>query len=205
MRIDRAYVFGYEGPFRKTRLAVHCRNANRVRGLTLFEILVAMSILGVVTAFAIPSFVSISANSSLATEVNELVATLQLARSEAVTRGQNVTICTADAGFAACAGTGNWGGGWLVLDSAANVIRVHGALPDNVMAEINVVGAVGAIVFNRNGFTADARTIKLCDPQLVATRARGVIISADGRVRLASDSDGNRIVEDLAGADVTCP
>ena len=205
MRIERAYVFGSKEPFRQTCSAVYGRNAIRVRGLTLFEILVAMSVLGVVTAFAIPSFVSISANSSLATEINELGASLQHARSEAVTRGQNVTICTADATFAACAGTANWGGGWVVLDNAANVIRVHDALPDNVMTEINVVGPVGAVVFNRNGFTANARTIKLCDAQMVATRARGVIISVDGRMRLASDTDGNRIVEDLTGADLTCP
>lgn len=177
----------------------------RQRGLTLLELLTAMVVLGILAAIAIPSFEQVTASNQLAADTNELVASMQQARSAAITRGENVTICASDAALAACSGGANWGAGWVVLDAAANVLQVHGALPVNSANEIGAVGAVGAVVFNRNGFSTNARTIKLCDPNNDARRARGVVISPDGRVRLASDSNGNNIVEDRAGADVGCP
>lgn len=179
--------------------------AKKHRGLTLFELLVSMSIFSVVTAIAVPSFQHITASNSLATDTNELVASMQHARSEAVTRGQNVTICAADSTLAACSGLSNWATGWIVLDSGGNIIRVHEALSTNALVEIGAVGTLGGVVFNRNGFTNDARTIRLCGPNKVATRARGVVVSVDGRVRLASDSNSNHVVEDRSGAELSCP
>lgn len=175
------------------------------QGLTLFELLMSMAILGLLTAVAVPSFQSISTNSRLATETNEIIATLRLARSEAAKRGQNVTVCAANAGLTACSGTGNWGAGWLVIDNAANIIRVREALTTNKATEMSIIGAAGSVVFNRNGFSTNARTIKLCGQNNIARRARGVIISVDGRVRLATDSDNNSVVEDRSGTDLTCP
>jgi hypothetical protein len=39
----------------------------------------------------------------------------------------------------------------------------------------------------------------------MVNRARGIVITTDGRVRLASDGNGNGVVEDRTGADVGCP
>jgi type IV fimbrial biogenesis protein FimT len=177
----------------------------RQRGLTLLELLTAMVVLGILAAIAIPSFEQITASNQLAADTNELVASMHQARSAAITRGENVTICASDAALAACSGGADWAAGWVVLDATANVLQTHGPLPVNSANEIGAVNGAGAVVFNRNGFSTNARTIKLCDPNNVATRARGVIVSPDGRVRLASDSNGNNVVEDRAGADVGCP
>lgn len=179
--------------------------AKSQRGLTLFELLVSMAVFGLLTAIAVPSFETVSTNSSLATETNELMASLRQARSEAAKRGQNVTVCAANAALTACSGNGNWGAGWLIVDNAANVIRVREALTTNNASETSIIGAAGSIVFNRSGFSTNARTIKLCGRRNDARRARGVIISVDGRVRLATDSNSNSIVEDRSGTDLTCP
>ena len=93
----------------------------------------------------------------------------------------------------------------MIVDSAANVIRVREALDSDTATEMAIAGAAGLIVFNRNGFSSNARTIKLCGRDGAAQRARGVIISIDGRVRLATDSDNNQIAEDRSGTDLTCP
>ena len=177
----------------------------RQRGFNLFELLTAIAILGIVTAIAVPSFQTISINSNLSTETNDLVSSLRLARSEAAKQGQDVTVCSANAGLTACSGSADWSTGWLVIDSGGNVILAREALPASTATEMAIVGAVGSIVFNRNGFSTSARTIKLCGPNNAATRARGVIVSVDGRVRLATDSDSNSIVEDRSGTDLGCP
>lgn len=174
-------------------------------GFNLLELLIAIAILGIITALAVPSFQSIAINSNLSTETNDLVSTLRQARSEAAKRGENVTVCSADAGLTACSDSADWTTGWVIVDNGGNVIRVREALPSSTASEMAVVGATGRIVFNRNGFSTSARTIKLCGPDNSAQRARGVIISVDGRVRLATDSDNNSIVEDRSGTDLGCP
>ncbi len=177
----------------------------RQAGFNLLELMITIGILGVITAIAIPSFQSVSINSSLSTETNDLVSSLRHARSEAAKQGQNVTVCSANAGYTACSGAADWSTGWLIVDTAANVIRIREALDTDTATEQAIAGAQGLIVFNRNGFTTNARTIKLCGRQNSAQRARGVIISIDGRVRLATDSDANSIAEDRSGVDLTCP
>jgi type IV fimbrial biogenesis protein FimT len=174
-------------------------------GLSLLELLSAIGILGILTALAVPSFVSVTTSNALAADTNDLVASLQQARSQAITQGANVTVCAADATLTGCSGAGNWNTGWVVMDAAANVLRVHEPLVANTAIEINVVNAPGAVVFNRNGFSTDARTLKLCGPNNMANRTRGIVITTDGRVRLASDGNGNGVVEDRTGADVGCP
>ena len=177
----------------------------RQAGFNLLELMITIGILGVITAIAIPSFQSVSINSSLSTETNDLVSSLRHARSEAAKQGQNVTVCSANGDYTACSGAADWTTGWLIVDTAANVIRVREALETDTATEQAIAGAQGLIVFNRNGFTTNARTIKLCGRQNSAQRARGVIISIDGRVRLATDSDANSIAEDRSGVDLTCP
>ena len=189
---------------RRRRVGLRCGPSGQ-GGLNLLELLTAITILGIVTALAVPSFQSVSINSNLSTETNDLVSSLRLARSEAAKQGLNVTVCSANAALTACSDSADWGTGWLVIDSGGNILNIRDPLPSSSALEWGVVGATGRIVFNRNGFTSSARTIALCGPDGSAERARGVIVSVDGRVRLATDSNNNSINEDRSGADLGCP
>lgn len=71
-----------------TRVAAHSRHS----GFTLIELMVTLSVLGVLLALAAPSFTRLIATNRLASETNEFIATLHLARSEAVRRAQPVTL-----------------------------------------------------------------------------------------------------------------
>lgn len=63
------------------------------RGFTLWELMVAVAVAGVVLGIGIPSFREFQRNSAMASAANELVTAALLARAEAVKRQVPVTLC----------------------------------------------------------------------------------------------------------------
>jgi prepilin-type N-terminal cleavage/methylation domain-containing protein len=60
----------------------------RQRGFTLFEVLVVMALIGVVTAFAAPSLIRIGNNANLRAARGALITAVNVAKSSAVTTGK---------------------------------------------------------------------------------------------------------------------
>jgi len=73
------------------------------------ELMVTISIAGILLSVAIPSFTSIISSNRLTTYANELVTALNFARSEAIKRGQPVTIKRISNT------SGDWAGGWTIF------------------------------------------------------------------------------------------
>lgn len=73
----------------------------RYAGFTLIELLITLAVLGIALAFAIPSFQGVIRSNQLTTEANTLGSALQVARSEAVKRGEDVSLSAGGATFAA--------------------------------------------------------------------------------------------------------
>jgi type IV fimbrial biogenesis protein FimT len=86
------------------------------RGLTLVELLVALAILAIVTTTAVPGFLEFARRNQLASQSNQLVSALHLARSEAVRRSTTVGLCASSDGQA-CTGPDaeDWSVGWIVF------------------------------------------------------------------------------------------
>ena len=77
------------------------------RGVTLLEMMIGLVIISIGMSFAIPSFQGMIARNSVATQVNEMLLAVNLARSEASRTGSKVNI------QASAAVTSNeFGGGW---------------------------------------------------------------------------------------------
>ncbi|MGA8514098.1 MAG: GspH/FimT family pseudopilin [Burkholderiaceae bacterium] len=86
-------------------------------GFTLIEMMVVLSIVGILTALALPSLRTFIGNWQVANAVNAFSASLQLARSEAVKRGRFVRMCRSDNGTTCGAGNNlpsGWASGWIV-------------------------------------------------------------------------------------------
>ncbi|MCX7098668.1 MAG: GspH/FimT family pseudopilin [Methylococcales bacterium] len=64
----------------------------RSQGFTLIELLVTLAIAGVLIHVAIPSFTATIASNQAIVNANKLVSAYNLARSEAIKRGQQVTV-----------------------------------------------------------------------------------------------------------------
>jgi len=92
----------------------------RSRGFTLIELMITLVLAAIILTLAVPGFQDIIRNNRAATQANELVTALSLARSEAVKRGARVSLCPS-ADQASCTGGTDWSNGWIVfLDTAAN-------------------------------------------------------------------------------------
>ncbi len=102
---------------------------SNMAGFTLMESIFAMVIGGVMFALGAPSFSQTLENNRLASQTNELVGALRLARSEAVRRGVAVSVCRADSNGDACAAEpGSWENGWLVIAQDGSTLRQMPAL-----------------------------------------------------------------------------
>jgi len=99
-------------------------------GFTVVEFVVALVLIAIGLVLAFPSLQTLSANNQVVAASNAIVSGMNLARSSAITLGENITICpSSDA--VSCA-EDSWNGGWIVFNDAdtddtpdeAEIIRV---------------------------------------------------------------------------------
>jgi len=92
------------------------------QGFTLGELLATLAIAGIGLALAVPGLQSLGHNNSQAAAVNQLVGSLHLARSEAITRNRPVSLCASSTGTDC--NSRDWNDGWIVfIDEDGNQLR----------------------------------------------------------------------------------
>jgi type IV fimbrial biogenesis protein FimT len=96
-----------------------------IRGFTLIELMVTISIMAILLAIAVPSYQSITTDMRMSNEINALLGDINFARSEAVKRGQNISVCPPGLCAAGNANV-NWAGGWTVYNlNPAVPVQLH--------------------------------------------------------------------------------
>lgn len=169
------------------------------RGVTLIELLVAMSVLTILLAVGVPSFGQFTANTRLNSYANTMFSHLALARSEAIKRNTRVVICKSPDG-STCVGSGNWNQGWIVFADLDNSGSINGgeqiitAMPalstgfsfsgnTHVSSYISY-DALGMTKLTSGGFQSGTMTLCPAAPA-VAGNGREIILSSSGRSRIA--------------------
>jgi type IV fimbrial biogenesis protein FimT len=154
-------------------------------GFTLVELLIGVAVLAVLMAIAVPSFSASRLNGQLRSAANGLVASANLARSEAIKRGSIVRMCVSSNGTAC--GTGNWRQGWIIL-SGTEVLHRQAAIP----AEFRVTAAGGATTFDffPTGFDATPGTLVVCRATPLGSQERVISIDAAGRAWVIRSTTG---------------
>jgi type IV fimbrial biogenesis protein FimT len=208
MRIERLVHRPCRPPVRDR--ASRWRSAQR--GVTLMEVMIVLAIVALLLAIGVPAFREFVARNRLDGAAQDLLASLQFARSEATRRGVQVTLR-----LAGTAGSRNWGSGWSmfadtdgdgVLDTGEEVIRQGMALT----APLTLVGSSSfdtVIAFNRNGQLTNAGGgyLVLCEGGVLTeggqSRSRAVLVNGAGRVRMAARNSSSVPVTDT-GAITSC-
>lgn len=90
-----------------------------MRGFTLVELVIAILVLAILASLALPSFQSSLRSSRLSSSTNQLMAALNLARSEAIKNTSGAGVCSSSDGLT-CAGVTDWSMGWLVWSDRPN-------------------------------------------------------------------------------------
>jgi type IV fimbrial biogenesis protein FimT len=172
-----------------------------LRGHTLIEILIVLTITGIVSALAIPGTLGLIQDSRRTSAINALVRSLQYARSTAAMQQRTVVVCRSADGET-CSGQ-RWSDGWIVfadLDRDRPPERDPG---EPVLARQEALGGDARMGGNRIRFSyrpfgrrSTNGTLVYCDDRGPSS-ARAVVVSYTGRPRIAREAPG--------GGALSCP
>lgn len=177
---------------------LHCiRVRGKPAGVTLVEMMVTVAIAAILMSIAAPSMSSFLTRGRISAHVNDMVGAINLARSEAVKRGDPVTICRSSDQASCATALGGWESGWIVfsdpnlngiVDAGDTLINAFAPLPNGATAVGNTAMADN-IIFNssgRPGATFSGALATICP--VVATGSaqfcRYICINAQGRPRV---------------------
>lgn len=186
------------------------------RGFTLIELMVTLSILGVLMALAVPSFQSLIAGSNVTAASNDFMTSLAQTRSNAIRLGERVTMCKSADG-AQCSTTGDWEQGWIIFNDPTRDVDAHvdTGTPTETVIVVNAALTNGIVIRGNStvsqyvSFSSDGQSrgmngafqagkIRICSTSAAldnAKRARDLVINSVGRV----------MVQTPASVDSSCP
>ncbi len=158
------------------------------KGFTLFELLITILLIAVLSGLAIPSLAGTLARQRQSVEINALFHAVHQARKESIMRRKVVSICPSLDGET-CSPDRDWSTGWLIFENKDrdSPPAIDGGEP--VLAT-HQVGEQIQIKANRKGFTFRATFLRatngtfiFCDPKGRIT-PKALVISYTGRPRV---------------------
>ena len=189
---------------------------NKQSGLTLIELLIAIIIVGILAAFAVPNFGSLVRSNQLKSSYNTFAGVIAVARSEAVNRRSTITICVSkDKSTCATGNDDTWSDGYMVfVDRDRNAVRNADATagedilriePAVTQLDISSSEFEHSISIAPRGRLRTQGSFVFCAGGNAET-ARALNLWVTGLGRLATDgsTDTDTIVEDISGTNVQC-
>lgn len=186
------------------------KKADKWKGFTIIELMITLVVAAILLSVGIPSFIDMMKNNRLATATNNVAASVNFARGEAIARGQRVKVCKSVDGFD-CTADDDWEQGWVVMvdddddgtpddidgdGSDGPVLRVFG----EVSGDVSIVGVTDgddSLLLTGKGRSdaTAAQMLTLCDDR-----------SGDFGWRLSLDPDGRLSILGYKPSErVTCP
>lgn len=189
----------------------------KIEGFTLIELIITLTIMGILTALAAPGMSNFIKDQRLSGQINDFVGDLNFARSEAIKRSANITICkqesTSTAPLCNTAAATPWSAGRVIfIDSDGNgqiassemVLRNRQALDgNNTLVSVTDTtedltkpthNAQNRIVYASTGLTTiksgNEASFRFCDSR-GKDKAVTVLINSTGRSRIDRTPPGS--------------
>ncbi|MGE5027345.1 MAG: GspH/FimT family pseudopilin [Betaproteobacteria bacterium] len=148
----------------------HITQRGKAFGFTMVELLITIVIVGILATIAVPSYRDYVRNQRVKSASFELVAALNLTRSEAIKRNKNIAMTQAG---------GGWQNGWSI-SADGQLLRQQSAY--NGVSITDSANST-AVTFNRDGRLASTPTSFAVgvSPASSAVTSRCISISLSGR------------------------
>jgi type IV fimbrial biogenesis protein FimT len=175
------------------------RHGLKQHGYSLYDLIITSAVASVLGVGAI-GMSGLLQDARMTTGVNQLMAQLSLARSEAIKRHSAITLC-ASTTSTECRGSRNWHDGWIIfldlngngrLEPGESILRVQ----DSPAIKSLNFGAWGPgtgqwVTYEADGSTKQNGTFTFCDRR-GAAKAKAVILLGTGRPRFSAlNASGN--------------
>lgn len=179
-------------------------NVSRIRGFTLLELLVTVTIVVTLVTAIAPNFYQVIVNTQIKASTDSLIRANFLARAESIKRGQRVIICLSGKGKACNSASPSKVIIFVDSDRSGSPTS-----PSDMIRSFNQEDPAITISYNRpflayepTGYAAGTNgTFTICH----SSGSGGmVVISSLGRPRKAIDYDGDGIVEKYPGKPLKC-
>lgn len=169
-------------------------------GFTLIELMVTLTVLGVLAAIAVPSFNEAFMSNRLASFSNSFIASATLARSEAIKRNASIKICRSSTGTS-CATSGGWQQGWIVFgDNGAGGNSNNGTVDSDetrilyhepLSMDFSFTGDAYAFSYQPSGLVQSPVNLVLCRlTPSPGRQERAIVVSTTGRVSVTTTRNG---------------
>ena len=158
----------------------------KLSAFTLIELMITISIAAILLTAAWSGFSTSIKNNRVGTQAHEVFTALNLARSEAIKRSANISVCSDN-------NTTAWQSGWFIMtdtdsdctiDAGDIVLREW----DSFTGDITLTGSNSSITYSSDGRADSALTLTLVPPECSGVQARKISVSATGRPSLAETS-----------------
>lgn len=167
------------------------------KGFSLIELVVTLSIAGILVSYALPSIYDIKSNKILNNERDRLMVSLAYARTYAINEQKQVIVCPSISG-SDCDNQSNWHQGWIIFDDANSnkqldnneiLLQFENPMDNSVIATSSLYRS--KIRFNTIGFAPGTNvSINFCDNR-GSELAQSLIINNAGRIKQSKPISDN--------------